>query len=153
MREIALSFSFSAKRQHQFQDTPESQEQMGRWAMLRTLCEIRWGADALCTFKISFDVILKALEVHDNMQDSNARGFIQTMLKFKFIIALIGCEWLLQFIVPLTNYLQRVDLNLPKHTRKPRWSSNHFAVSLTRSPGISCINGSISSGKAWCPSL
>jgi len=34
MREIALSFSFSAKRQHQFQEalkkTPESQEQMGR---------------------------------------------------------------------------------------------------------------------------
>ena len=118
MREIALSFSFSAKRQHQFQDTPESQEQMGRWAMLWTLCEIRWGADTLCTFKISFDVISKALEVHDNVQDSNARGFIQTMLKFKFIIALIACEWLLQFIVPLTNYLQRVDLNLPQaHTQ------------------------------------
>ena len=96
MQEIAFSFPFSAKRQHQFQETlnekPESQEQMGRWAMLRTLCETRWGTDALCTFKISFDVILKALEVHDNMQDSNARGFIQTMLKFEFIIALIACE-------------------------------------------------------------
>ena len=77
-----------------------------------------WGADTLCTFKISFDMILKALEVHDNMQDSNARGFIQTMLKFEFIIALIACEWLLQFIVPLTNYLQRIDLNLPQaHTQ------------------------------------
>ena len=40
------------------------------------------------------------------------------MLKFEFIIALIACEWLLQFIVPLTNYLQRVDLNLPHaHTQ------------------------------------
>ena len=122
MQEIALSFSISAKRQHQFQETlketPESQEQMGRWAVLWRLCETRWGADALCTFTISFIVILKALEVHDNMQDSNARGFIQTMLKFEFIIALIACEWLLQFIVPLTNYLQRIDLNLPQaHTQ------------------------------------
>ena len=44
-----------------------------------------WGADTLCTFKISFDMILKVLKVHDNMQDSNARGFIQTMLKFEFV--------------------------------------------------------------------
>ncbi|KAL9977108.1 hypothetical protein ACROYT_G014479 [Oculina patagonica] len=106
------------KRQHQFQEklkeTPESQEQMGRRAKLRTLCETRWGAraDALCTFKSSFDVILKALEVLDTIQDSKARGFINSMLKFEFIIALIASEWLLQFIVPLTNYLQTVDLDL-----------------------------------------
>ena len=122
MQEIALSFSFSAKRQHQLQETLketlESQEEMGRWAVLWGLCETRWGADALRTLKISFDVILKALEVHDNIQDSKARGFIQTMLKFEFIMALIACEWLLRFIVPLTNYLQRVDLNLPHaHTQ------------------------------------
>ncbi|XP_078364037.1 52 kDa repressor of the inhibitor of the protein kinase-like [Oculina patagonica] len=118
VQEIAFAFSFSAKRQHQFQEklkeTPESQEQMGRRAKLRTLCETRWGAraDALCTFKSSFDVILKALEVLDTIQDSKARGFINSMLKFEFIIALIASEWLLQFIVPLTNYLQTVDLDL-----------------------------------------
>ena len=31
---------------------------------------------------------------------------------FKWAIALIACELLLQFIVPLTSYLQRVVLNL-----------------------------------------
>lgn len=64
VQEIAFSFSFSAKRQHQFQETlkeePESQEKMGRRPNLRTLCETRRGAraDALCTFKLSFDVLL-----------------------------------------------------------------------------------------------
>ena len=51
--------------------------------------------------KLSFDVILKALEVLDNMQDSEARGFINSVLKFEFIIALID-----------TNYPQGGDLNL-----------------------------------------
>ena len=38
---------------------------MGRRTKLRTLCKTGWGAraDSLCTFKLSFDVILKALEV------------------------------------------------------------------------------------------
>ena len=37
----------------------------------------------------------------DNMQDSEVRGFINSVLKFEFIIALID-----------TNYLQGGDLNL-----------------------------------------
>ena len=118
---------------------------MGRRTKLRTLCKTGWGAraDSLCTFKLSFDVILKALEVLHNLlacrrskpsyrlykwyglykrfrrvrgpaatTATEARGFINSMLKFEFIIVLITCEWLLQFTVPLTNYLQRVDLNL-----------------------------------------
>lgn len=53
-----------------------------------------------------------------NLQDSRARGFVNSMLKFEFIIALIAFDWLQQFIVPLTNFLQRVDLNLLQaHTR------------------------------------
>ena len=70
---------------------------MGRRAKLRTLCEARWDAraDALCTFKASFDVILKALEVLDTLQDSKARGFINTMLKFELIVSLIACKWLI----------------------------------------------------------
>ena len=149
VQEIAFSFSFSARRQHLFQETlketTESQEQMGRRTKLRTLGKTGWGAraDSLCTFKLSFDVILKALEVLHNLlacrrskpsyrlykwyglykwfrrvrgpaatKATKARGFINSMLKFEFIIALIACEWLLQFTVPLTNYLQRVDLNL-----------------------------------------
>ena len=32
--------------------------------------------------------------------------------KFEFIMSLITCEWLLQFIVLLTTYLQSVDLDL-----------------------------------------
>ena len=43
VQEIAFAFSFSAKRQHQFQEklkeTPESHEEMGRRAKLRTLRE------------------------------------------------------------------------------------------------------------------
>ena len=80
---------------------------MGKRTKVRKSGQTRWGArvDALCTYKLSFNVILKALEVLDNMQDSEARGFINRVLKFEFIIALIDCEWLLQFIVPLTNYL------------------------------------------------
>ena len=87
---------------------------MGKRTKVRKIGQTRWGAraDALCTYKLSFDVILKALEVLDNMQDSEASGFINSVLKFEFIIALIDCEWLLQFIVPLTNYLQGGDLNL-----------------------------------------
>ena len=93
--------------QHQFQETlketPESQEQMGKRTKVRKICQTRWGAraDAFCTNKLSFDVILKALEVLDNIQDSEARGFINSVLKFEFIIALID-----------TNYLQGGDLNL-----------------------------------------
>lgn len=34
------------------------------------------------------------------------------MFKFEFTMSLIACEWLLQFIVPLTTYLQSVDLDL-----------------------------------------
>ena len=87
---------------------------MGKRTKVRKIGQTRWGAraDALCPNKLSFDVILKALEVLDNMQDSEARGFINSVLKFEFIISLIDCEWLLQFIVPLTNYLQGGDLNL-----------------------------------------
>ena len=57
LQEIAFSFSFSAKRQHQFQETlketAESQEQMARRARLWTGCDTRWGARAdllLCIF-------------------------------------------------------------------------------------------------------
>ena len=87
---------------------------MGKRTKVRKTGQTRWGAraDALCTYKLSFNVILKALEVLDNMQDSEARGFINSVLKFEFLIALIDCEWLIQFIVPLTNYLQGSDLNL-----------------------------------------
>ena len=54
---------------------------MGRRAKVRTLGETRWGAiaDDLCTFKLSFNVILKALEVLDNMLDSKATGFISSV--------------------------------------------------------------------------
>ena len=76
---------------------------MGKRTKVRKIGQTRWGAraDALCTYKLSFDVILKALEVLDNMQNSEARGFINSVLKFEFISALID-----------TNYLQGGDLNL-----------------------------------------
>ena len=64
------------------------------------------------TLKLSFDVILKALEVFDTIQDSKERGFINSILKFELMMVLIACEWLLQFIVPLAKYLQRVYLDL-----------------------------------------
>ena len=35
---------------------------------------------------MTFNVILKALEVLHNKQDTKARGFISRMLKFEFII-------------------------------------------------------------------
>jgi len=81
---------------------------------VRTLGETRWGArtDALCTFNLSFDVILKALEVLDNMQDIKSKGIYHYRAQVRVYIALIACEWLLQFIVPLTNYLQGVYLDL-----------------------------------------
>ena len=51
VQEIAFAFSFSTKRQHQFQaeklkETPESHEEMERRAKLRTLCETRWATRA-----------------------------------------------------------------------------------------------------------
>ena len=46
VQEIAFSFSFSVKRQHQFRETLketlESQEQIGRRAKVRQLGETRW---------------------------------------------------------------------------------------------------------------
>ena len=87
---------------------------MGKRRKLRTLCETRWSAraDALSTFKASFDVVVKALEFLDTIKDSKARNFLNTILAFEFVMALVACEWLLQFIVPLTNYLQTVDIDL-----------------------------------------
>ena len=68
VQEIAFAFSYSAKRQYQFKqmlsETPEAEEEMGKRRKLRTLCETRWSAraDALSTFKASFDVVVKGLE-------------------------------------------------------------------------------------------
>ena len=86
VQEIAFSFSSSAERQHQFQEklkeTPASQVQNGKTSEAANTLRDSLGcnddhADALCTFKLSFDVILKALEVLHNMQDSKARRFIK----------------------------------------------------------------------------
>ena len=68
VQEIAFALSYSTKRQYQFQqmlsETPEAGEEMDKRRKLRTLCETRWSAraDALSTFKASFDVVVKALE-------------------------------------------------------------------------------------------
>lgn len=118
VQEIAFSFSYSAKRQFQFQEmlseTPDAREEMGKRRKLRTLCETRWSAraDSLSTFKASFDVVVKALEFLHTIKDSKARCFLNIILSFEFIMALVACEWLLQFIVPLTTYLQTVDIDL-----------------------------------------
>ena len=118
VQEIAFAFSYSAKRQYQLKqmlsETPEAEEEMGKRRKLRTLCETRWSAraDALSTFKASFDVVVKALEFLHTIKDSKARNFLNTILAFEFVMALVACEWLLQFIVPLTNYLQTVDIDL-----------------------------------------
>ena len=57
-------------------------------------------------------------------------------------MALIACKWLLQFIVPLTKYLQRVDLEFTSSTCAGQCPDpvGHFAMSARASPRISCSN-------------
>jgi hypothetical protein len=56
---------------------------------MRTLCETRWTsrADALYTFKMSFPVVVHALERLQGLEDDKAGQYLASITRFVFVIA------------------------------------------------------------------
>lgn len=81
---------------------------------MRELCETRWSAraDALSTFLNGFDVIVHALGHLAANGDSKADSFLDSIMKYDFIIALVTAEHVLQATVGLANLLQKKSLDL-----------------------------------------
>ena len=61
---------------------------------LHTLCETRWSnrADDLATFKNGFPVVVHALATLQEDDDEGAGQYLEAILRFGFIIALIVVE-------------------------------------------------------------
>ncbi|CAG2214354.1 unnamed protein product [Mytilus edulis] len=118
VQEIAFSFDYSAKRllafSEELSDNQNVKEQLDRRTKLRTLCETRWSsrADSLFTFLNAFPVVVSSLEALKDDRDDKAAQYVNAILKFDFMIALVVAEHLLSATVALTNYLQKTDINL-----------------------------------------
>ena len=116
VQEIAFSYHYSAKTLTRFQEelSTNVQEGLDGKTKLKTLCETRWfsRADALCTFKSAFPVIVAALEHLRDSNDTKSGQQVSAILRFDFIIALIVSEHILNGIVPLTGMLQAKSFDL-----------------------------------------
>ncbi|XP_071148256.1 zinc finger MYM-type protein 1-like [Mytilus edulis] len=118
VQEIAFSFDYSAKRllafSEELSDNQNVKEQLDKRTKLRTLCETRWSsrADSLFTFLNAFPVVVSSLEALKDDRDEKAAQYVNAILKFDFMIALVVAEHLLSATVALTNYLQKTDINL-----------------------------------------
>ena len=79
---------------------------------MRTSCETRWTsrADSLYTFRVSFPVVVHALEQLDG--DEKTGQYPAAILRFKFIFALVAAEHILKSTVHLSTFLQGVKWDL-----------------------------------------
>jgi hypothetical protein len=68
------------------------------------------STDALYNFRTAFSVV-SFLETHETDQDDKAALYLNVILKFDFIIALLVAEHILSSTVALTNYLQKRDID------------------------------------------
>lgn len=118
VQEIAFSFDYSAKRLLSFFEelskNETAKEQLEKRTKLRTLCETRWSsrADSLYTFLNAFPVVVSSLEALKEDNDDKAAKYLDSILKFDFIIALVVAEHLISTTVALSNYFQKPELDL-----------------------------------------
>jgi len=70
------------------------------------------NTDALYNVRTAFSVVVSFLETPKTDHDENAALYLNAILKFDFIIALLVAEHILSSTVALTNYLQKRDIDL-----------------------------------------
>ena len=66
------------------------------------------------TFRTAFSVVVSSLEIPKADHDEKAALYLNAILKFDFIIALLVAEHILNSTVALTIYLQKRDIDLPE---------------------------------------
>ena len=81
---------------------------------MRTSCETRWTsrADSLYTFRVSFPVVVHALEQLQQDGDEKTGQYPAAIIRFKFIFALVAAEHILKSTVHLSTFLQGVKWDL-----------------------------------------
>ena len=112
IQDIAFAFDYSAKKLQAFYDQL-ADDDITRDALdgrrkLCTLCETCWTsrADSLYTFRVSFPVVVHALEQLQQDGDEKAGQYLAAILRFEFIIALVAAEHILKSTVHLSTFLQ-----------------------------------------------
>ena len=73
--------------------------------------------DALYNFRTSLSVVVSFLETPKIDHDEKAALYLNAILKFDFLIALLVAEHILSSTVALTNYLQKRDIDLLEAVR------------------------------------
>ena len=74
------------------------------------------STDALYNFRTTLSVV-SFLETHKTDHDEMAALYLNAILKFNLIIALLVAEHILSSTVALTNYLQKRDIDLLEAVR------------------------------------
>ena len=69
------------------------------------------STDAPYNFRTSFSVVVSFLETPKTDHDQKVALYLNAILKFDFIIALLVAEHILSSTVALTNYLQKRDID------------------------------------------
>ena len=118
VQKISFAFSYSAKKSHKYQDIleeadPQDKQGMGRKQKITKLCDTRWAAraDALSTFKASFNVLFECLE-ELGKEDADCRAYAASITKFDFIISLVVCQHILVLLKSLSDFLQNPAIDL-----------------------------------------
>ncbi|XP_069103864.1 zinc finger MYM-type protein 1-like [Argopecten irradians] len=112
VQEIGFAFGYSAKRMTTFMEELENnlnaKEAMDKKTKVTQLCETRWisRADALSTFKNAFPVVVQALEHLQTLNDDKAGMYLNSILRFEFVIGLVVCEHIMRIVVHLSYFLQ-----------------------------------------------
>jgi hypothetical protein len=75
------------------------------------------STDALYNFRTSLSVVVSFLETPKIDHDEKAALYLNAILKFYLIIALLVAEHILSSTVALTNYLQKRDIDLLEAVR------------------------------------
>ena len=70
------------------------------------------STDALDNFRTAFSVVVSFLETHETDHDEKDALYLNVILIFDFIIALLVAEHILSSTVALTNYLQKRDIDI-----------------------------------------
>lgn len=123
IQEINFAFSYSAKRMEQFKESlSNTPHELEKRTKLRTLCETRWSAraDALFTFRSSFDIVVDSLTELAHNGDDKAHAHLRNILDFGFIISLVAAEHVLQSTVQLSKLLQGETIDLVEASRGQR---------------------------------
>ena len=82
----------------QLADDDITRDELDGRRKLCTLCETCWTsrADSLYTFRVSFPVVVHALEQLQQDGDEKSGQYLATILRFIFIIALVAAEHILK---------------------------------------------------------